>query len=240
MSKIAYITQPAGLGDILFCQKIARRAIEEFNCEKVIWDVLPEYHYLQDYIINNNVFFNVGYGLSLGRKIIDNDEMLYIPLLTSDRVVSYPDPRAHGYIKYSFFNNTDWSDWKNYFEIKRNYERENKLIDKLGLDINEKYNLINPNFGTPPNFIKNDNISPNNEYKNIYMDILPDINIFDWLTILENATEIHTMETSLYYILEKLNIENNVYIYSKYTYQMGSKDNYEYMKSHCSDKWNYV
>lgn len=70
--------------------------------------------------------------------------------------------------------------------------------------------------------------------------IIPGFTIFDWLKIIENAIEIHSMETSLYYILEKLGIEKNVFIYSKYKYQNNLFDDYSYMKNHCSKKWNYV
>lgn len=239
MPKICQINQPAGLGDILFCQKIARIAINEFGCDRVVWPVWNVYNYINEYIVNQGVEFPVG-NIDLGEHIINNDETLYIPLFTSDRLVSVQNPYAHGHIKYKFFYDTDWSDWKNYFEIKRNYEREKKLVGQLGIDINEPYNFINPNFGTPPGNIVNKRIKPQNGYKNITMDIIPNVHIFDWLTIIENATEIHTMETSLYYILEKLGIEDNVYIYSKYKYQLGLNDDYGYMKPHCSPKWNYV
>jgi hypothetical protein len=90
--------------------------------------------------------------------------------------------------------------------LKRNLEKESKLIEFLKLEDNEPFNLINRNFGTPPNFKTNDHINPLNGLKNIYMDILPGFNIFDWIRVIENAREIHTMETSLYYILEKLGI----------------------------------
>lgn len=240
MSKICIIKQPAGLGDIIFCQKIASKSILDFNCNKVIWYVNPVYEYIKDYIINDNVFFEIGSCPNYGYNIINNEKLLYIPLESSDLITNHEDNRAHGHIKYKFFFNTDYSDWKNYFEIKRNYDRENNLIKELGINLNNKYNLINPNFGTYPNFKRNNSISPNNDFENIYMDFLPNFNIFDWMGVIENAQEIHTMETSLYYILEKLNISDNVYIYSKYTYQYGVKDNYSYMKSHCNNKWNFV
>jgi hypothetical protein len=239
MSKICKINQPIGLGDILFCQKIAHRAINEFGCEKVLWPVSNVYNYIGDYIINHGVDFSVG-SINLGEQIINEDDVLYIPLETSDRQTSVDNPRAHGHIKYKFFYDTDWSDWKNYFEIKRNFEREKNLMEKLSVDINNPYNFINPHFGTPPQNLTNKNIKPKNDYRNIYMDIIPDVNIFDWIGIIENAAEIHTMETSLYYILEKLGIDKNVFIYSKYKFQLGQNDDYSYMKPHCSPKWNYV
>lgn len=241
MSKICLINQPAGLGDILFCQKIAYVALQEFGCEKVVWPVSEVYNYLSEYVSQPNVYFETkNQEPNLGKNIINTEELLYIPLVSSDSVINHSDMRAHGHIKYKFFFNTEYKDWKNYFSLKRNFERELELIKYLNLNINEPFNLINRNFGTPPNFKINNNIEPSNNLKNIYMDILPGFNIFDWIGVIEKATEIHTMETSLYYILEKLGIENNVYIYSKYTFQYGQQDNYEYMKSHCSKNWNYV
>ena len=50
MSKICIINQPAGLGDILFCQKIAHVALQEFGCDKVVWPVSEVYNYLHEYI----------------------------------------------------------------------------------------------------------------------------------------------------------------------------------------------
>jgi len=241
MSKTCLINQPAGLGDILFCQKIAYLALHEFGCDEVIWPVSEVYNYLPEYISQPKVFFKTKtQEPNLGKNIINTDELLYVPLITSDSVISHSDMRAHGHIKYKFFFNKDYHDWKNYFSINRNIEREINLIRTLKLDINEPFNLINRNFGTPPNFLTNHQINPSNGLKNIYMDIVPGFNIFDWIGVIEKATEIHTMETSLYYILEKLGIEENVYIYSKYTFQHGEYDNYEYMKSHCSKNWNYV
>lgn len=241
MSKICIINQPAGLGDILFCQKIAHVALQEFGCDKVVWPVSEVYNYLHEYISQPNVFFEPKtQETNLGKSIINTEELLYIPLVSSDIVTSHTDMRAHGHIKYKFFFNTDYHDWKNYFSLNRNLERESKLIEFLKLEDNEPFNLINRNFGTPPNFKTNDHINPLNGLKNIYMDIVPGFNIFDWIRVIEKAKEIHTMETSLYYILEKLGIEENVYIYSKYTSQYGQKDDYEYMKSHCSKNWNYV
>ena len=57
--------------------------------------------------------------------------------------------------------------------------------------------------------------------------------------IAENAQEIHTMETSLCYLLEKINL-TNVFVYSKYTAENGLKDNFEYIKENYSKHWEYM
>lgn len=240
MSKICFINQPAGLGDILFCQKIARRAITDFNCETVYWAVSNTYNYISNYVHNEGVVFQeLSKQQQLGSEIINNDNFLYIPLESSDRVINHTNPWAHGHIKYKFFYDTDYSDWKNYFTITRNLEKENELIQKLKLENGESFNLINKNFGTYPHFVKTNLINPKNNLKNVYMDFIDGFNIFDWIGVILKAQEIHTVETSLYYILEKLNIVDNVFIYSKYKSQYGINDDYSYMKSHCSPKWNY-
>lgn len=241
MSKICIINQLAGLGDILFCQKIAYRALNEFQCKKVYWPVSNVYSYIGDYIIQDNVIFQgENHATNQGDSIINSDELLYIPLSTSDKIINYTNNRAHGHIKYKFFYDTDYTDWKNYFTLVRNFEREQKLMSYLNLDENTNFNLINPNFGTPPNFLTNNKIKPNNNYRNVHMDFIDGFNIFDWIGVIEKAKEIHTMETSLYYIIEKLNIEDNVFIYSKYKFMNRGSDDYGYMKSHCSNKWNYM
>ena len=71
-----------------------------------------------------------------------------------------------------------------------------------------------------------------------YMEFYNDIHLFDWLTIAENAKQIHTMETSLCYLLEKIGL-TNVHVYSKYTVDSGI-DDFNYIKSNYSDEWTYV
>ena len=195
------------------------------------------YNYIGKYIEQKNVIFqNINELKNLGTQIINNDTLLYIPLETSDRFTPYPNTRAHGHIKYKFFFNTDFTDWKKYFTLKRNLDREKSLMCHLNINDDEPFNLVNRNYGTPPNFLKNELVNTNNQYRTIEMDFLDDYNIFDWIGVALKAVEIHTVETSLYYILEKLGVEDSVYIYSKYK----DNDDYSYMKSHCSPKWNYM
>lgn len=239
MSKVGYIYQIGGLGDIIFCQKLAFRALSEFNCEKVFWPVTNVYNYIGEYIHQENVIFqDESQLLNRGESIINDDDLLYIPLQNCN--VPVGNDWAHGYMKYKFFFDTDFSDWKSYFELRRNFDREKKLMETINVDFNKPFNFINRNFGSPPGYITNTEINVENGNQNVYMEIKEGFNIFDWIGIIEMADEIHIMESSLYYILEKLNIEDNVYIYSKYKYLYKVNDDYSYMRSHCSKKWNYM
>lgn len=247
--KVCVIKQPAGIGDIFFCQKIAQSVREETEYKKVIWPVASTYSYLKDYMIAEDVefvdetqefSFKDVYNLN-SLYMVQTDEYLFVPLQTSDYVQKtcrcHNNHLAHGHMKYDFCN-VDYSDWKDYFNFKRNDERENSLIEKVGVDITKPYNLINNNCGTYPNYGKREDLVPDNDYQNVYMDFYEGVNLFDWVKIFENAKEIHTVETSIYYILEKLNLED-VYIYAKPTPQNRAND-FSYMKDHCNKNWKYI
>ena len=247
--KICVIKQPAGIGDIFFCQKIAQSIREETEYKKIIWPVAPTYSYLNEYMIADGVEFiveteNFPYKdvyNSGNVYMVQTDDLLFVPLQTADYVQKtssrHNNPLGHGHMKYDFCN-VEYLDWKEYFNFKRNEDRENSLIEKLGLDITKPFNLINNNCGTYPNFAKRDDLIPDNDYPNVYMDFIEGVNLFDWVKVFENAEEIHTVETSVYYILEKLGLEK-VYIYAKPTPQNRAND-FSYMKEHCSNKWTYI
>lgn len=241
MNKIGLVQQRLGMGDILFTLKVAYRALNEFGCSKVIWPVAPIYNYISEYISQEGVVFEDYRGwIPNSLYIINSPELLYIPLETCDQVCTLQNPRAHGHIKYKFFYNTDYRDWKDYFTLTRNYDRERALVERLGINLKEDYNFINRNFGTPPNSVSHCRINPPNGLKNVYMELLDGVNIFDWLTIAENAKEIHTADTALHYILDKIGLDN-VNIYSRYKhFNANDPDDYSHMKDHCNLNWNYV
>lgn len=244
--KTCLIKQPAGIGDILFCQKIAKTIQEETDYEKIIWPVSSQYAYLSQYLIENGIEYPLETEDFLHKEIynsgnlymIQTDNLLFVPLHTCDRIEQkckcHNDHRAHGHMKYNFCN-IEYTNWKDYFNINRNLVREDALIQRLKLNINEPYNVINNHAGTYPNYDTSD-IIPNNNYRNVYMEFIDGVNIFDWMGIFENAKEIHTMECGVYYILEKMNL-NDVFIYTKYKNQ---NDNFSYMKDHCNQKWRYI
>ena len=96
----------------------------------------------------------------------------------------------------------DYRDWTNYVSFNRNKEREEYLKNFLGIKNGEKYNFINNLYGTPPHTARNENIIPKNSFKNIYMNIYDWDHVFDWLGVIEQAEEIHTVETSLCYLMK--------------------------------------
>ena len=254
MDKICLVKQPAGFGDILFCQKIAKVIQETTDYKHIIWPVAPVYSYLSEYMGDDDLIFpseDSDFPLkevyqSGSVQAIQTDDFIFVPLQTADYVLSpckcHNNPRAHGHIKYNFCN-IDYLDWKDYLAFRRFEEREAALIEYLGLNILEPYNVINKSCGTPPHCEYRENIKPDNDYKNVYMEPIEGFTLFDWIKVFEHAKEIHTMETGVYYILDKMGLDN-VYIYSKYTSQWNPErhlpDDFSYMKDHCNPKWRYV
>ena len=138
--KVCVIKQPAGIGDIFFCQKIAQSVLSGTDCTKVIWPVASTYSYLKDYMIADNVEFvdensdfdykNVYNTNSI--YMVNNDQFLFVPLQTADYVQKtskrHNNPLGHGHMKYDFCG-VDYDDWKEYFNFSRNEEREDALAE---------------------------------------------------------------------------------------------------------------
>jgi hypothetical protein len=242
-NKICLINQAAGLGDIILCQKIAAHVIElGYN---IVWPVVDQYNYISEYIQNpkihfcsiNDNFIQKDLYLKNENEFIQTDDFLYLPLNNADRVIQ---SKSMLYAKYDYCQLTP-DNWQNHFEIKRNYSREEKLLNHFNIIPGEKYNVLNKTFATPPNIITNTSIYPKNDYKTINMELLGWDRIFDWMGILEGAEEIHTVDTSLTLILTKLNVKN-VHIYER-TNGIGadySKPNPDYIHRSlfCKD-WKY-
>ena len=242
MNKICLIKQPAGLGDIFFTQKIAQTILKKGLATEIIWPVIKEYTYLSNYLVSKNVTFvdeNESFPFkefyAADHKNVHNgSELLYIPLQHADKhVPTSPIMQA----KYAFVDGLPYSDWKDYFVFKRYLDRELKLINYLGIDLEEPFNLINRKFGSK-NYAHLNNsvsISVTNGFKNIEMDYLDFDNVFDWLTLMERAVEIHTVDTAWCYILEKLG-RGNVTVYSR----LKNEAFFRYVNGIFNPNWKFI
>lgn len=209
MSKICLIRQPAGLGDILFCQKIAYELAEKYG--PVLWPVNSAYTLLYQNVANKSprvtfidegdVFPYKDVYLSDQIQISSSDDLVYIPLQHADKTAP---TQSYLMSKYKFVG-LDFADWKDYFTIKRNAYREEQLF-KRKIKQSTPYIVVNTNYGTFPNTITRD-------FDIVHRHIIPmgfdrEYTLFDWLGILEKAEHIYTVETSLCFILSKLGFRN--------------------------------
>lgn len=232
------IRQPAGLGDILFCLKIAFKLSEMY--EEVVWPVSPYYKWLPDYLrLPDNVnmsltteddFPNKELYVSGKYEVIKNKSLHYYPLELAGR--QYKD-FMNGKYKLAELNHDSWID---YVKINRNMKKENLLREKFP----EKYNLICNTFATPPDK-RTINIVVENEYPNIYIDIIKDFTPFDWMLTISNAQNIYFVDTCFVYLVEYLQlIEAKDKFFYPRNYQRGAIPSYIATKHLFKTNWTFI
>lgn len=217
MIKNCLIHQPIGLGDILFVQGIIKHLIDDGWT--VHYPVHPFYYDLvSSYIkLDGLLWYKEGegnypllnhYGREQGHK---TDTEWYLPLTWAD-CYSRTKPMISKY----FYANVPVGDWRKGLNIERNLERESYLIDKYKLDkdfiiVNKYYNM--------PELNKQRDISISSSFKIHEMSYAQDksngFTLFDWIGALEKAKEVHTVGTSVSYLVDKYCINNNIYCYER-------------------------
>lgn len=215
------INQPVGIGDVFFSQKIGQHFASQGYY--VTWPVRDDLIWIKDYLISPGVNFIPS------STPIQSD--LYIDLQNADRRIPGPIMEA----KYKLVG-IDFRDWVNSFNFKRNTEKENNLYyNVLGLKDDEKYIFRNTHFGTPPHS-KCFQIPINSDYRVIDNTLYKGYNVLDWCKVLENAEEIHLIDTVYNYIMEKLTMKaEKIYLFSRrgpgvfYELQNLFKVKYNYM-----------
>jgi hypothetical protein len=198
--KKCLINQPAGLGDILWTQKIAWHFYNKGY--QIHWPVNKVYLDSVKKHIDNpwNFVLNTNY---FPPHNVTSDNFIYIKLDGCQQYFNYP------YImeaKYKVVN-VDPVDYQNYVNLKRDYEKENQLYKLLGLKENDSYVLANYNYGTPPGMYRMEAPIKNKSLKVIEMKIIEGYSIFDWCKVLENATELCITDSALTIIAELLEIK---------------------------------
>jgi hypothetical protein len=213
-----FIEQPAGMGDIFFLQKLCKTLNHNHNVyhkiDKKMWDGGV-----------NRLITPVNCHWDLPEPI--KDDLVY----NGSRHPNNPEDTMRAkYIDLGI----DYNDWKEYFTYDRNELYEEELRKLLGIEEGEEFVLWNNRYAF--------NLTNNNVEKNIESDlkcieINPTLtNIFDWCWMFENATEIHTVDTSICYIIETLNIKANVlkihprFKYSKNVYDGILKKSWQWIK----------
>lgn len=187
------IDQPAGLGDIFFCQKIAKKKAEK---GKVMWPVQKSIEWVKNYLTDPN--YNIEYITS---EVLEEGY--------SRLILDGAQNKVGGLIMTSKYQiaGMEWYDWSKYFTFTRNIEKENYLYyDHLKLADEETYTFTNKNYGTPPSNIKY-NFTEDFKGREIEMEILDGFTVFDWIKVIENASKIAIVDTCLNYIIEKLDVK---------------------------------
>lgn len=224
------INQFFGLGDILFCIEIARSYLKKGH--KVIWPVEPQFvniqkHFPEIQFVDKNLL-NINYE---SKVEVSGNGFRIIPLRWSQNILGL-DIRDCMKSKYMMFGR-DWNDWHS-LTWKRDNKSEDVLFDMLGLQEGEKYILVNRWFKTNARPI---DIRINPGFKVVEMRNIPGFTLLDWVKVMENAFEIHTVSTSIIYIFEMIKLNARaVCIYIRTPEERDHK-NYDYI---LTDKHKYL
>jgi hypothetical protein len=217
--KNCLIYQPCGLGDILWLQPIVDKLI---NLNYVVYFPVVDLYYemLTNQLQKNNLIWvretelfplKEHYGKS---NFYENETELYIPI----SYANYMLPNCSNMMSKYYLTSTPLTNWHKNIKIKRNTDRENLIFDLYNLQKNEKYCLINENYGTPPSY-KTRKLNVETDYKKIYLSYelnkKNNFNIFDCIGLIENASEIHTIETAVCYLVDMYSKSENLFMYEK-------------------------
>lgn len=210
MKKEIIINQFFGIGDILFLEPIMRDYFQKGH--NVTVPLIHKYLDIQRNIPYVNFvekdLFDIDYN---ERDFIETDKQIIIPMRWSKEYYSSPfkDTMLNKYkmvgIKVEEWRKLTWL---------RHRWREDLLKEVLGIKKGEKYNLINCNFYSFEN--KTIHLNINNKLKNIEMKFIPTFNLLDWAGIIEEAENIYSVNTSIIFLLEVLELKaKEIHLYSR-------------------------
>jgi len=231
--KTCLIRQPAGIGDILFCLKIAQD-LKQRGYE-ILWPVIQEFSWIKQYISGINFpiitdsFFKKEIYLSRNPIIIE--DFIFFPFQDADQ--HYPFlPIIDS--KYTMAE-LSYDHWQDFITINRNSTKEKELYTRMNPE-NESFILVNKNYGSPPNFKSINYIPEFNGIKTINIGFYDNFSLFDWMLLIEKAKEIHIVDSSLSCIIESMpSVTCPLYSYSRYNPHSFHQTKHLYHKN-----WNFI
>jgi hypothetical protein len=195
------VLQFFGAGDVIYEQTLVRYLAKG---SPIIWPVEP--HMVEgfnraypDISFVDRTKFNIDYER---KDDYIEDGIRYLPLRWADQIlqVTYRFCMKSKYDMYGL----DFMIWKQQATWIRDRKKEEELYLSFGCDKGE-YNLVNTFFGTFSQLqvpIKIDNNLPSVEMRTI-----PGYSLFDWAKIIENATEIHVVNSAILFLFELLTLK---------------------------------
>lgn len=214
-SKVLMPIQSFGIGDCIFIQTAIHGIKGEHD--KVLWAVQPQFVDGLNYAYPDFTFININ---SLNTTLQQPFKAKYksdygfemLPFQYSVEIcnVPYRDCMKSKYMLYDM----DWQLWKDKAIWQRDMTKELNLMRHLKIS-EFSYNLINLNFRSD---MSGKVIIPpiDNGLPNIYMEQIDGYSLFDWGLVMQFANTIHTVSTSIIYMLELLPFRGKeIHLYSR-------------------------
>lgn len=196
---IINVKQEAGFGDILLVLKLVHFLADEYDFVKFkinpgLWDAG-----IKQLILPSNVEIGPNIFPKPGEKIYN----------CSQYQTSIEDLMQSKY----YGVDCTHEDWQSYVKINRN---EDELEPP-----EEPFILINENYGfdiscSKPKKHYGVYNTVSNNLKIVEMKVMDGITLFDWIPIIEKAEEVHTVDTSICYLIETLNTTDKLFCHTRH------------------------
>ena len=225
MTQVIVPLQYFGIGDVIFTQTLVKN-IAEGN--KILWPVMSQFVDGLNRAYPDVTFIDYKLtAIDFERKYDQEiNGVRYLPIRWADSIRNVPYNECMR-SKYDLYNQS-WQDWKDKAIWQRSRELEYHLFHKvLGLEEGEKFNLVSNVFGSDSSLKLN--IAPNNGLRNVEMTTIPHYSLFDWAYVMERATNIYAVSSSIIYILEMIDlVAKEISIYKRAPIEK-NHDNYSYI-----------
>lgn len=201
-----------GLGDVIFCQSLANEWLEQGHT--VVWGVLPQYvEGLQRAYPKVKFVDYTTLPLNYeARHEHDSGILRVIPLRWSVEICGVPYEQCMR-SKYQMFNQPV-ENWRNGAMWQRDSKREAELLALVNSS-GEPFDLVNETYQSDFRGAKKIDSSKLRAVKKINMSVVPGYSLFDWAGVIEAAEEVHTVSTSLFYLLEMLKLKSPAHLYPR-------------------------
>lgn len=182
------VDQPAGIGDIIFIQKIIYNLLA--GGDTVHLPVIRQYEWLAHYIKLD--------GLFIGHSPWESAQI--IPLASSGNF--YPGMSVMA-AKYEMMH-MDYTNWQHYVHLHRNHSKERELEKRLGVFGRSGYRVVSTNIQSPP------------DTKSIDIEIRPDdvvirpidgFTAFDWSSVISHAGSISIVDSCWTWLIDIIDVQ---------------------------------
>ena len=203
--------QSFGCGDIIYSMTLVKRVA---NGNPIVWGVMP--HFVEglnraypDVTFVDYSTLGIDYNCKEHKEIYHAQYGLctMLPIRWADAIlkVGYKDWMRAKYDLYGM----DYRDWKECAMWVRDKRKENELIS---MHVNNAPILINGTFGSDCKLK-----SPVPAIKGaINMRVIDGYSLFDWAGVIQKVTQIHTVNTSIIYLLDQLELSaKEIHIYPR-------------------------
>lgn len=212
--KKVVVNQTWGLGDILFIERLYRY-LKDLGLE-VIAPVQDANIWIKDHIDYVNFVkvseFNMDYerfdfGFFISEGVVHYDT-IYLPVRFSDQIfrdLRPHDPSASRYWMVDKYNviGLEPNCWEK-IELKRNQKKEQELKKIILQDIDSEYDFCNSFYQNSLNINLNLEEKIKEDLPVVSMRFVEGYSMIDWSSIIESARKVHTVSTSLLYMIQSI------------------------------------